>query len=416
MRSIKIGIIGLGYVGLPLALELGKFFKVNAYDKKKVRILNLKKNVDHNNEHKKNEFLKKKIEFSNDDDCLKTCNFYIICVPTPINKKNKPDLRLLKKSCELVGKYIEYNDTVVFESTVYPGVTENICGKILEKISGIPIKKNSNKGFYLGYSPERVNPGDKVHKLKDIVKIVSSSSNEGLKKIYFVYSKIIKAGLHVTKNIKIAETAKVIENVQRDVNIALVNEISLICNKLKINTYEVLKAASTKWNFLKFYPGLVGGHCVGVDPYYLIEESKRLNFNPSLMITSRKINNTMVNKIKKRVDQNFKSKSAKILFLGVTFKEDCSDLRNSQYLQLAKKLNINHKVKIHEPHLGNLKKIDGIINVKKFDNMRFDIIIFALAHKNFKKFSLQKIKKISKKNTIVFDLKNIFKNKNFQTF
>lgn len=415
MSTVKIGIIGLGYVGLPLALELGKKFDITAYDKKKIRIQNLKKKIDYNKEHSRKEFINKKINFTFDDNLLKDCNFYIVCVPTPINNKNMPNLNLLKNACKLLGKYINKNDAVVFESTVYPGVTENFCGKILQKISKIPFNKKTNNSFFIGYSPERINPGDKDHKIKDIVKIVACSSPKGLKKISNVYSKIIDAGLHVIKDIKIAETAKVIENVQRDVNIALINEISLVCNKLKINIYDVLDAASTKWNFLNFYPGLVGGHCVGVDPYYLIKESKNQGVYPKLMISAREINNSMVNKIKIRIEREFDNKSINILFMGVTFKENCSDLRNSLYLELAKRLNKNHNVKIFEPHLSNLSKIDGIVNLKKLENFKYEAIVIALAHKIFKKIPVRNIEKLTKKKSIIFDLKNLYKKKNFET-
>ena len=416
MKSFKIGVIGLGYVGLPLTLELGNKFNVVAYDKSELRVKNLKKKTDLNKEHSKNEFKKKKIFFSNNEIDLKKCNFFIVCVPTPITKKNKPDLKLLKDACKLVGKYIKDGDVVVFESTVYPGATEDLCAKILQKTSKISIKDNhTKKGFCIGYSPERVNPGDKFHKLKDIVKIISCTSTKGLKEIQYVYSKIIKAGLYVAKSIQIAETAKVIENVQRDVNIALMNEISLICNKLKINTYDVLEAASTKWNFLKFYPGLVGGHCVGVDPYYLIQRSKELGIKPNLMTTARRLNNSMADVIKNRIEKKFKNKKINILVMGVTFKENCTDLRNSQYLNLAKKLNQNHRVKIFEPHLNHKSMISGITNLKKLKNFKFDVIIISLAHDIFKKVTLSKLKKITHKTSVIFDLKNFYKNDYFET-
>jgi len=416
MNTIEIGIIGLGYVGLALALELSKKFKVTGYDKDKLRVKNLQKGNDYNEEHNKKDFKKKKINFTNNKKYLRDCNFYIVCVPTPVTKSNKPDLKLLSNACKLLGKYINNGDVVVFESTVYPGITENFCVKILEKTSKIPQSNINTKGFHIGYSPERVNPSDKAHNLKDIVKIVSSSSEEGLKKIHFVYSKIIKAGLHVAKSIQIAETAKVIENVQRDVNIALINEISIICNKLKISTYDVLEAAFTKWNFLKFYPGLVGGHCVGVDPYYLIQKSKQLGYLPKLMVTARNVNSSMVSNINKRVDIKFKNKRINILFMGATFKEDCSDLRNSLSLDLAKKLSKKHKVILYEPLIRNKNKIDGLKIIKKLSKIKFDAIIIALAHKNFKKISKLKIKSLTKKNSIIFDLKNIYNDENFETF
>jgi len=353
MKSFKIGIIGMGYVGLPLALELGKKFRVIGYDKKKIRVKDLKNKIDQNNEHSKIEFFNKNVKFTNNELDLKECNFYIVCVPTPVTKNLKPDLRPIKSACDIVSKYINFNETVVFESTVYPGLIEEYCVKIIEKKSKIPMSNNKISGFHVGYSPERVNPGDKVHTLKNIKKVISSNSKQGEKNIKNIYSKIIKSGIFIAKSIKVAETAKVLENVQRDVNIALMNELSSVCNLLKINTYDVLNAASTKWNFLRFYPGFVGGHCVSVDPYYLIYKSKKIGHEPKLIISARKINSSMIKILKKRLSKFIKLKNRKILIMGATFKENCADFRNSLSIKLAKELDIENDIYLYDPYFNS---------------------------------------------------------------
>ena len=419
MNLYKIGIIGLGYVGLPIALELSKKFKVIGYDKDKNRVKNLLSGKDVNNEFSRID-LEKKIVFTDNQNFLKDCNFYIICIPTPVTKNNKPDLRLLNNACKIIGKHINYGDTIVFESTVYPGVTEEICSKIIEKTSQIPVSTKNKKGFYLGYSPERINPGDKKNTLTKITKIISSSSNKGLKKIRYVYSSIINAGLYEASSIKIAETAKIIENVQRDVNISLMNEIAIICDKLKINIYEVLKAASTKWNFLNFTPGLVGGHCVGIDPYYLINKSKKIGFNPKLISQARSTNENIINYIKNKIIQKvhnkktiLKKKKLKILLMGITFKEDCNDTRNSMAFKLSLLLKKSFDVDIYDPvAVSNIIKLKLIKKPKK---KSYDIIILAVAHKCFKKIGKKKIQLYLKKNGLIFDLKNIFNEPKFET-
>ena len=342
-----IGVIGLGYVGLPLALEFSKKIKVVGFDINKERILQLSKGKDKNNEIRNNKITNlKNLEFSYDDTRLKNCNIFIVTVPTPVDTRNLPDLIFLKKACETVGKYIKKNSIFILESTVYPGCTEKFCVPILEKVSNLKF----NKDFYCGYSPERINPGDSKHNFKNIVKVISGSNNETSKKIKNLYKSIFK-NTYQTNDIMTAEAAKVIENIQRDLNIALVNELSIILNKLGIDTKKVVEAAGTKWNFQKFYPGLVGGHCISVDPYYLTHIAKQNNYSPKVILAGRKINNDMKFEVVKKFLSAFKKnkiniKKVKILVMGIAFKENVSDLRNSQALEVikilqAKKFNID---------------------------------------------------------------------------
>ena len=336
-KKYKIGIIGLGYVGLPLILAFSKKHKVVGYDINKERIKNLNKGIDPTGEVQ-NKLIKKKIFFSNKKNYLKDCDIFIIAVPTPVNKKNIPDLGNLKKACILVSKIIKKNAIIIFESTVYPGCTEEYCMPIIEKYS----KYKYNKEFYLGYSPERINPGNNKMKIENIIKVTSGSNYEVAKIINNLYKSIIPAGTYLCSSIKIAEAAKVIENTQRDLNIAFMNELSIIFNKLNIETSEVLKAAETKWNFNKYYPGLVGGHCIGVDPYYLSYKSKSIGLKPNMILSGRHINNYMptfiFNKITEQLlNQNKSLDKSKILVLGATFKENCSDFRNSKVFDILDK-------------------------------------------------------------------------------
>ena len=332
-----IGIVGLGYVGLPLALEFSKKTKVVGFDLNKERILELTKGEDRNSEVLNSKIKNpKNIEFSYDKTKLKNCNIFIVTVPTPVDNKNLPDLTLLKKACEIVGKYIKKNSIFILESTVYPGCTEKFCVPILERVS----KLKFNKDFYCGYSPERINPGDSKHNFKNIVKITSGSNNQTATNVRNLYKSVFK-NIYQTNNIKVAEAAKVIENIQRDLNIALVNELSIILDKINVDTKEVIEAAGTKWNFQKFYPGLVGGHCISVDPYYLTYVAKLNNYNPKVILAGRKINNYMkfevVKKLLKAIKKSrIKTKKAKILVMGISFKENVSDLRNSQALEVVK--------------------------------------------------------------------------------
>ena len=337
-KKIKIGIIGLGYVGTPLALSFGKYFHVVGYDSNRGRIKDLKNKKDLTKETNLKDFiLAKKIIFTNNDKDLKDCNIFIVTVPTPVNKNKKPDLSYISEASKLVGSYLKKDDIVVYESTGFPGMTEEVCVPILEKKSLLTYKKN----FNCGYSPERINPGDKKHELRNITKIVSASDKKTLDILKFIYKKIIKARVISASSIIVAEAAKVIENTQRDLNIALANELSIICSKLKIDTKEVINAASTKWNFHKYFPGLVGGHCIGVDPYYLTYKSKLLGYDPKIILAGRKLNDSMANylflKLKGLLKlKKLNKKNLKILVLGITFKENCPNIRNSQSLKLTK--------------------------------------------------------------------------------
>lgn len=414
MINKKIAIIGLGYVGLPLAVEFGKKFEVIGYDISNQRIDLLKKDEDLNLEISKKEFLDSiHLRFSNIIDDIKDSNIYIITVPTPIDNHKKPDLTALKKSSETVGSVLKKDDIVIYESTVYPGATEEFCVPILEKQSGLKF----NTDFYCGYSPERVNPGDKKHKLIDIKKVTSGSTPEIASKIDELYKEIILAGTYKAENIKVAEAAKVIENTQRDLNIALTNELALIFNKMNIDTEAVLNAASTKWNFLPFRPGLVGGHCIGVDPYYLTHKANALGYQPEVILAGRKLNDNMgfyvaseVSKLmtKKRI----KIAKANILIMGLTFKENCPDYRNTRVIDLVKEFeNFSCNVDVYDPWIN--KKL--IFDEYKFDLIseptkgKYDAIVLAVAHDKFKLLSEDLIRSYGKSNHILYDIKYLLK-------
>ena len=420
----NIAIIGLGYVGLPLALKFGEKFKVIAYDKKKSRISNLKQQNDTNAELKKNDFIKSKyIYFTNQKKYLKNCNVYIIAVPTPLKKNKNPDLSYLKEASKIVGRYLKSKDIVIYESTVYPGATEEICVPILEKYSNLKFKNNNNINkiediFYCGYSPERVNPGDKYRTIEKIVKITSGSNSIARSFVDKLYKSIIKAGTFSVSSIKIAEAAKVIENTQRDLNIALVNELSMIFNKLELNTNEILEASSTKWNFINFKPGLVGGHCISIDPYYLTYKSKKVGYNPKVILSGRTTNDNMhkfiINKISQIKEKFFKIKNIKILLMGVTFKENCSDLRNSKSYDLYNGLSKKYNVEIYDPiaNQNELNKIYKIKPVTRIKKNNYDMIIISVPHKSFKNIGIKNIKTYLKNNdNMIIDLKSLFHKK-----
>ena len=335
----KIAVVGLGYVGLPLAIELAKKFETIGYDNSKVRIEELNKGLDSTLELTKEDILSSSIALSNNPEKLNDCSCFIITVPTPINSDNSPDLQHIESATALVAKYIKKNDLVIYESTVYPGLTEEFCVPILEQISNLKF----NEDFHCGYSPERINPGDKEHNLTDIVKVVSASSESATARVEGIYSAIVNAGTFVAESIKVAEMAKVIENTQRDLNIALINEFSQICKKLNIDTQDVLRAAETKWNFLPFRPGIVGGHCIGVDPYYLTHVCKTLGHKPEVILAGRKLNDKLPELIVREISDSIDSlglspKNINVLIMGVAFKENCPDYRNSGSLKLIYKL------------------------------------------------------------------------------
>ena len=412
----KIAVVGLGYVGLPLALEFSKYYDVIGFDINKKRISDLQNGEDKNNEVQKSKIAQNKVFFTSDKLKLKDCDIFIVTVPTPVNKKNIPDVRLIKQASSLVGRSIKKNSLIVFESTVYPGFTKEILIPILERNSNLKI----NKDFFCGYSPERINPGDKRRNLKNINKIVSGSNQFSLNLVFNLYKKIINSKVVKTKSIEIAESAKVIENCQRDLNIAFMNELFMIFSKLNLNFFEIFKAAKTKWNFLPFVPGLVGGHCIGVDPYYLAFKAKKIGHTPKIILSGRNINNAMpkfyANLIKTKINTN--SKKNKILILGATFKENCKDLRNSKVFELYKELKKKgFKTDLYDP-MFNFKQ--ELINKNKIINSKpklgyYNLIVLAVAHKKFKKMGLKKIMKWGKKECKFFDIKN-FLVKNDQNF
>ena len=413
-NNFNISVIGLGYVGLPLAIELAKKFKVQAFDIDVNRIKELRKGKDKNNETKSNNIkkIRNKINFTYEVKDLSQSNFYIITVPTPITEKNIPDLKYLKKASKIVGKILKKNDIIVYESTTYPGCTEEVCIPILEKYSKMKVVND----FSCGYSPERINPGDIKNTLTKIDKIISSTDVKSLKKIEHVYQSILKAKVIKVKTIKIAEGAKIIENTQRDLNIALINELMMLFDKLEINFDSVLKAANTKWNFLNFKPGLVGGHCIGVDPYYLAYKSKLVGFNPKTILSGRKINDYMpkylVSLIIKRLKKKYNSiRGKKILIMGLTFKENVRDIRNSKSFDIVKLLkNKNLKVDCYDKNVIYQEVRDNKINlISDLKKNYYDSVVILVPHKHIKDLGEKKIQKLIKKNGFIFDFKNVFK-------
>jgi UDP-N-acetyl-D-galactosamine dehydrogenase len=391
----KIAVIGLGYVGLPLAKSFSKHFHTTGYDVNHSLIDNLKSKES------------KSLSFSKKPSDLIDSNIYIVAVPTPVNKDNIPDLRFLESATTLISNYINQNDIVIYESTVYPGVTEEFCIPIIESITNFKL----NIDFFCGYSPERISPGDNTKSVEDIIKVTSGSNKETADKIDNIYKKIIKAGTYKASSIKVAEASKVIENVQRDVNIALMNEFAMIFDKLNLSTSDILEAAKTKWNFLDFKPGLVGGHCIGVDPYYLIHKSKKSGFIPNLMNTSRETNNYIpefiTNKLNSIFEKNKKNISkTDVLILGFTFKENCDDIRNSKVLDIETKLtDYGYNIDIYDPLLENNNKI---IKDPFKSNKKYDGIILAVSHNDFYKYTEDDFNKISKENLVLLDIKGVY--------
>ena len=408
----KIGVIGVGYVGLPLAINLSKFFNVTAFDKDKNRVIELNKGQDQNNEHSRKELKKKKLLFTNEYRKLKNCSTFIITLPTPLNKKKLPDISLVINATKDLAKIIKKENLIIYESTFYPGTVDDYLIPILEKYS----KLKCNKDFFVGYSPERINPGDKKHTFSNVTKVISGSNKKSLSKVKSIYKKVIKAGVHESSTIKAAELSKILENTQRFINIALMNQISTLCNKMKIDTKEVIDIASTKWNFYKFYPGYVGGHCVAVDPLYLTFKQKKLGLSSKFIDAAEKVNSTKHFEVTKEIKKKFKSlKNLKLLLLGITFKENCPDLRNSGSLNLIKSLNkLKISPYIHDPYLkkkdlNNIKKLK-FKYLSKINQGDYDCIILSVAHNYYKKLNITKIKNLSKnKNCLIFDLKSIFK-------
>ena len=410
----KIAILGLGYVGLPLAIEFGKKREVIGFDINVERIDLLKKKIDPNLEILKKEFSEANLlEFTSNIDDLKECKIFIVTVPTPIDHNKRPDLTSLKKSSEIVGSVLKKSDIVIFESTVYPGATEEICVPILEKKSGLSF----NNDFYCGYSPERINPGDKNHRLADIKKVTSGSTAEVSIEVDELYKEIVVAGTHKAESIKIAEAAKIIENTQRDLNIALINELAQIFKRIDIDTEAVLKAAGTKWNFLPFRPGLVGGHCIGVDPYYLAHKANEVGFYPEMILAGRKLNNSMGSYVANEVSKLMTKKSiqiseANILIMGLTFKENCPDHRNTQVIDLINEFkSFNSNVDVYDPWVDK-KNVANEYKIKTIDKpilKKYDAIVIAVAHDEFKSLTEDQIRSFGKDNHVLYDIKYLLK-------
>jgi UDP-N-acetyl-D-galactosamine dehydrogenase len=410
MSDKKIALIGLGYVGLPLAVEFGKKRKVIGFDINQSRINELKSGTDSTLETTSQE-LKEAIHLSYTTSLedIKDCTIFIVTVPTPIDKHKRPDLTPLEKSSEAVGTILKKGDIVIYESTVYPGATEEVCVPILEQKSGLTF----NKDFYCGYSPERINPGDKEHRVTTIKKVTAGSTPETATEVDELYQEIVIAGTHKASSIKVAEAAKVIENTQRDVNIALINELSIIFNKLNIDTEAVLEAAGTKWNFLPFRPGLVGGHCIGVDPYYLTHKAIEVGYKPEIILAGRRLNDNMGSYVADQVSKLMTKKrihvvDANILIMGLTFKENCPDLRNTRVVDLVEEFEgFNCKVDVYDPWVDKDEAIHEY-NIKPIDQPesgKYDAILLAVAHDEFKALSVEQIKAFGKDNHVLYDIK-----------
>lgn len=420
-KNLKLAVVGLGYVGLPLALEFGRTRTVIGFDNNKQRIKELKKGYDRTNEFESLELLDAKgLNYSCDINDLAECDCYIITVPTPIDTKKKPDLSFLISASTSVGEVLSKGNIVIYESTVYPGATEEECAPVLSQMSGLAyatslMPKESNV-FYLGYSPERINPGDKEKRITDILKITSGSTPKIAKLIDELYKTIIKAGTYKAESIRIAEAAKVIENTQRDVNIALVNELAIIFERLNLDTKAVLKAAETKWNFMPFQPGLVGGHCIGVDPYYLTHKALQTGYNPEIILAGRRLNDNMSEYVAERfiklmLNNNINILNAKILVLGLTFKENCSDTRNSKVYDMIESLSAYKcKIDVFDPNVNEkyiTSKLHGQL-ITLPETQKYDGIILAVKHDIFLEKGIINLRKYGKYNHVFFDLKYAF--------
>ena len=411
-KKKKLAVIGLGYVGLPIALEFARKIKVIGFDINDQRVEMMRNKIDPSQELESSDFDGCDIEFTSDLDVLRQANFFIVAVPTPVDEHNVPDLRPVQRASETIGKVIKKGDYVVYESTVYPGCTEEDCVPIIEKLSGLKMAGD----YKIGYSPERINPGDKEHTITTITKVVSGCDAESLDVIARVYELVVKAGVHRASSIKVAEAAKIIENTQRDLNIALMNELSIIFDKMNINTYEVLEAAGTKWNFLKFQPGLVGGHCIGVDPYYLTYKSKKLGYNSQVILAGRFINDAMAGyvarKVLKHIIQNTGNvKEAKVLVMGATFKENVSDIRNSKVADVVRELKaFSLNVDVTDPYADSeeLKHEYGFELAAK-PGTDYDAVIVTVPHKEYKALDETYFASITKNHAMVADLKGIYR-------
>jgi UDP-N-acetyl-D-galactosamine dehydrogenase len=412
LDEIKIAVIGLGYVGLPLAVELGKKYPTVGFDINKARIDELLSGTDSTLEVEPEELSKvSNLTFTDQVKQLNDCNVYVVTVPTPINEHKQPDLSPIISASHTVGKILNKGDIVIYESTVYPGATEEVCVPILEADSGLKF----NQDFYVGYSPERINPGDKEHRLPNILKVTSGSTPEVAEFIDELYHSIISAGTHKASSIKVAEAAKVIENTQRDLNIALINELAIIFNRLGIDTLEVLEAAGSKWNFLPFRPGLVGGHCIGVDPYYLTHKAKAIGHQPEVILSGRRINDRMGRYIvsvivKMMIQKGVSVADSNILILGLTFKENCNDLRNTKVADMIAEFeSYGTNVDVYDPWADpkEANKEYGLKLVSNPKNNHYQVIVLAVAHKEFKQLGAEKIRQFGTENSILYDVKHL---------
>ncbi len=413
-KEKKIAIVGLGYVGLPLAMGFADKLSVIGYDINEERLAKLREGIDPNGELASSQLVEKDIEFTSSTDKLREASFYIIAVPTPIDQHNEPDLTPLLTATRTVASVLKKGDYVVYESTVYPGCTEEDCVPLLEEISGMVYKQD----FKVGYSPERINPGDKVHTLQNTVKIVSGCDDEALSEIRQIYGLIIEAGLHQAPSIRVAEAAKIIENTQRDVNIALMNELSIIFDRMGINTYDVLEAAGTKWNFLHFYPGLVGGHCIGVDPYYLVHKAKELQYHPKMINSGRFVNDSMGRYIAKKIVKKVLGLGknilhARVLVMGMTFKENVSDIRNSKVVDMVREfIDFGAVVDVVDPYASPAAvKQEYGIELKEQPEGVYDAIVVAVAHKDYLLLDENYFISLSAGKAVLGDIKGIFRHK-----
>ncbi len=413
LRNCRIGVIGLGYVGLPLAVEFGKHFPTVGFDINPERIADLKKGRDRTLETTREELREAaKLSFTDDLQQLKPCRVYIVTVPTPIDGFKRPDLTPLEKASESVGKVLKRGDVVVYESTVYPGCTEEVCVPILERLSGLKF----NKDFFAGYSPERINPGDKEHRLPTIRKVTSGSTPEVADFVDRLYASVVTAGTHKASSIRVAEAAKVIENTQRDVNIALINELAMIFNRLGIDTEEVLLAAGSKWNFLPFRPGLVGGHCIGVDPYYLTHKATEVGYHPEMILAGRRINDNMGAYVAGEVVRlmnlaGMKIAGARVLVLGLTFKENCPDLRNSKVVDVVREIEKSGaRVDVWDPWVSRIEARHeyGITPIRNPKKGQYDAIVAAVAHREFRELGVEQVRKLGRKGHVMYDIKYVF--------
>jgi UDP-N-acetyl-D-galactosamine dehydrogenase len=415
-KGCRIGVVGLGYVGLPLAVEFGKQFATVGFDIKAERIAELKRGKDSTLECSREELrAAKQLRYSSSLRDLRRCQVFVVTVPTPIDRYNRPDLTPLERASETVGQVLKKGDVVVYESTVYPGCTEEVCVPILERVSGLRF----NRDFFAGYSPERINPGDKEHRLPSIRKVTSGSTPEIAEFVDELYRKVVHAGTHRASSIRVAEAAKVIENTQRDVNIALINELAMLFNRLDIDTEEVLLAAGSKWNFLPFRPGLVGGHCIGVDPYYLTHKAQEMGFHPEMILAGRRLNDNMANYVagevvKLMASRKILAKGSRILVLGLTFKENCPDLRNSKVADVVRELKrFGARVDVYDPWIDarEARHEYGIRPIRTIRAGSYDAAVIAVGHKEFREMGIGAVRKACRKNHVIYDIKYVFPGK-----